>query len=179
MPASLRLFFALWPDAAARDAMAALARDVAQRTSGRATRVDTIHLTLAFVGDVSSDRVPALAEIGDTAARAAPPFALTVDVIGGFREARVAWLGTEPVPTLLAALASRLNASLAAAGFRVDRRPFAAHVTLARHCRLVPPRGIVAPVAWHVDRLSLVASELGSGGSRYRTQAEWPLAGTA
>jgi len=173
---TLRLFFALWPDPAARVAIAALAREVAERTGGRATRERTIHLTLAFLGDVNPDRVPALAGIGDAAARAAPPFALKLDLVGGFREARIAWLGAEPVPAPLAAVAAVLNKCLAAEDFRVDRRPFAAHVTLARKCRSMPPRANVEPVDWPVDRLSLVASELASGGSRYRIHAEWPLA---
>jgi len=172
----LRLFFALWPDDAARRAISALAREVAQRAEGRATRGETIHLTLAFLGDVDANRLPALAALGAAVAGAAPPFALKLDLVGGYGDARVAWLGAEPVPAPLAALAARLNAALAAGGFRVDHRPFAAHVTLARKCRSLPPRDRVATVGWAVDRLTLVASELTTGGSRYRTHADWPLA---
>jgi len=175
----LRLFFALWPDAAARAAIAAFAHEVAQRAGGRDPREENLHVTLAFVGDVSPDRIAALAAIGTDGALAAPPFMLSLDVLGGFRDARIAWLGAEPVPTPLVALVTRLGTGLAAEGFRVDRRPFAAHVTLARSCRSVPRRASVAPITWHVDRLTLVASELGSGGARYRVQAEWPLTGTA
>jgi RNA 2',3'-cyclic 3'-phosphodiesterase len=178
MPAPLRLFFALWPDTAARAAIAARVDDIAQRAGGRATRAETLHLTLAFVGDVSPGRVSALEAIGEGASRAAAPFTLTLDVLGSFRDARIAWLGADPVPSALQALAARLNTGLAAGGFRVDRRPFAAHMTLARNCRVMPPHAGVAPVVWRVDRLSLVASELGGSGARYRTQAEWPLAGT-
>jgi len=172
----LRLFFALWPDDTARRAISALAREVARRAEGRATRTETIHLTLAFLGDVETDRVLALAAIGEAAANAAPPFELRLDLVGGFREARIAWLGTEPVPGPLAALSGVLNKCLAAEEFRVDRRPFAAHVTLARKCRSVPRRESVEPVDWTVDRLTLIASELAADGSRYRTHAEWPLA---
>jgi RNA 2',3'-cyclic 3'-phosphodiesterase len=178
MSTPLRLFFALWPDAAACAAVVALVRDVAQHTGGRATREQTLHLTLAFIGDVSPERVPLLEALGQSAADAAAPFTLTLGIVGGFRDARVAWLGVEPVPTPLAALAARLGTGLAAEGFRVDHRPFAAHVTLVRRCRTLPSRASVAPIAWRVDRLTLVASELASGGSRYRTLAEWSL-GTA
>lgn len=174
-PARLRVFFALWPDADARDAMAALARDLARRCGGRATRPESIHLTLAFVGDVAAERTDALRAIGAAAARAATPFDLALDRLGSFREARVAWLGVEAVPEPLAALARGLNGGLAGQGFRVDRRPFAAHVTLARSIRSQLPAETVAPVAWNVERLALVASELAAGGSRYRDVAEWPL----
>jgi len=172
----LRLFFALCPDRSGREAVATLALEIADRVEGRATRTDTIHLTLAFVGDTAPDRVLNLAAIGEAVARGTRPFTLTLGLVGGFRDARVAWLGAEPVPEALAALAAPLRARLAAEGFRVDRRPFAAHVTLARKCRRIPQRESVAPIGWDVDRLSLVASELSSGGSRYRTVGEWPLA---
>ena len=175
----LRLFFALWPDDTARRAISALAHDVAERAAGRATREETIHLTLAFLGDVEPGRIPGLAAIGETVARIAPQFELRLDLVGGFRDARVAWLGAEPVPASLAAIADRLKTDLAAEGFRIDRRPFTAHVTLARKCRSVPGRENVAAISWAVDRLSLVASELASDGSRYRTRAEWPLGATA
>jgi 2'-5' RNA ligase len=179
MTVSLRLFFALWPDDAARRAMAGLAREVAERAEGRSTREETIHLTMAFLGDIDTGRLPVLAAIGEGVARVASRFELTLDLVGGFRDARVAWLGAEPVPAPLAALADGLNEHLAAQGFRVDRRPFAAHVTLARKCRSMLRRERVAPVVWNVDRLSLVASEFAGGGSCYRTHAEWPLASMA
>ncbi len=175
MPATVRLFYALSPDAAARDAIAVLARDVARRSGGRAPRPENAHLTLAFLGDVAPDRVDALAVIGAAAARAVAPFALTLDRLGGFRDGGIAWLGAERAPAPLAELARRLGEGLAADGFRVERRPFAAHVTLARKCRAPPKRERVAAVTWHVDALSLVASQPAAGGSRYHTLTEWTL----
>jgi 2'-5' RNA ligase len=176
MPAALRLFFALWPDAAARDAIAVLARDVRRRCDGRVPRPENVHLTLAFLGDVAPDRVDALAVVGAAAAGAVPPFVLTLDRLGGFRDAGIAWLGTDRAPAPLAELARRLAEGLAADGFRVERRPFAAHVTLARKCRAPPPqRERVAAVSWPVDALSLVASQPAAGGSRYHTLGEWTL----
>ena len=51
-----RLFFALWPDASARDALAKLALDVTAVTQGRAVPAAKIHLTLAFLGEVVDER---------------------------------------------------------------------------------------------------------------------------
>ena len=175
MPAAVRLFYALWPDAAARDAIAVLARDVERRCGGRAPRPENAHLTLAFVGEVAPDRVEALAAIGAAAADAGAPFALKLDRLGGFRDAGIAWLGAERAPAALGALVRRLGDELAANQFRVERRPFAAHVTLARKCRAPPSRERVAAVTWRVDALTLVASQPAAGGSRYHTLAEWTL----
>jgi 2'-5' RNA ligase len=54
---------------------------------------------------------------------------------------------------------------------------FRPHLTLARHCARAAHHGPVQPVRWTVERLSLVESTLGVGGSRYRIVVEWPLGG--
>ena len=76
-----------------RDALAELARDVARETGGRAARAENLHLTLAFLGNVRQERFAELAAIGATAAGAAAPFMLTLDSLGVFRDAGVAWAG--------------------------------------------------------------------------------------
>jgi 2'-5' RNA ligase len=148
---------------------------VVGRTGGKSPRPESIHLTVAFVGDVASDRVAELLRIGETAARAAAPFTLSLDQLGGFRDGGIAWLGAGAVPPDLDQLVRTLNEGLAAQSFRVERRPFKVHVTLARKCRRPPAVEALAPLAWHVDRLTLVASELRPEGSCYRDLAEWPL----
>ena len=173
--ARLRVFFALWPDPATRDLVAALAHEVVARAGGMAPRPGNIHLTLAFVGDVASERIAALERIGDEAARAAAPFMLALDRHGGFRETGIAWLGTEAMPPELDRLARELNEGLRAGGFRVERRPYQAHVTLARRCRRRAFPDAVAPIAWRIERLTLTASELLRQGSNYRELAAWPL----
>jgi 2'-5' RNA ligase len=172
--ATLRVFFALWPDAAARDRIVAMARDVARRFGGRAPRPENHHLTLAFVGEVDACRVDALKRIGAASAESADPFTLNLDRVGGFRASGIAWLGTDSPPPELKQLADVLRGELAANGFAVEARPFRAHVTVARHC-LAVAAAPVAPVAWPATRLSLVASELRPEGSRYRELEGWPL----
>jgi 2'-5' RNA ligase len=172
----LRVFFALWPDAATRDAIAALARDVVKRAGGRAPRPENAHLTLAFVGDVAATRVSILQEIGAAAARDAAPFTLALDRIGGFRAAGIAWVGAATTPPVLVELAGRTNQALAAAGFRVERRPFHPHVTLARRCERPPSAAAIALVAWRVEGMTLTESRLRHEGSCYRELAAWPFA---
>ena len=82
--------------------------------------------------------------------------------------------GRRPAP--LHELQEALAEALAASGFARERRMFRPHVTLARDCVRSAQRGTVPPVEWNVERLSLVASTLGPGGSRYADLASWPLA---
>src|SRR6185436_19398373 len=53
----VRLFFALWPPAATVAALAAWAVQVQKAAGGRVTRPESIHLTLAFLGEIADDRV--------------------------------------------------------------------------------------------------------------------------
>lgn len=172
--ATLRTFFALWPDAATRDVMAAMARDVARRAGGRAPRVENHHLTLAFVGEVAVQRIDALERIGAAASRSVAPFMLTLDRLGEFHHTGIAWLGAGTLPVQLERLVGALRNGLAADAFPVERRRYQAHVTLVRRCETVAP-ATIAPVAWRVERVTLIASELLPAGSRYRELAAWPI----
>jgi 2'-5' RNA ligase len=176
---TVRVFFAVWPDAAARDALAKLANEVAAEAGGRAPALANLHLTLAFVGEVAEERVAALCAIGLEAASGVPAFDLSLDRVGAFRGSGIAWAGASSVPAGLAQLVSQLNDALTAQGFPADPRPFHAHVTLARRCRRAADFGIAAPIAWRVGRLTLNASEALPAGPRYRALADWLLDGRA
>ncbi len=171
----LRVFFAAWPDAATRDAITALAHDVAIQAGGKPPRPAAIHLTLAFVGNVAPARMALLHEIGAAVSRAAAPSALVLDHTGGFRDAGIAWLGARSTPPELEQLVGALRSALGAEGFPVDARAFRVHVTLARRCRKRVHATAVATIVWRLERMTLTASDLASDGSRYRDIAAWPL----
>ena len=174
---SLRLFFALWPSPGARDALAMLAREVSVETQGRAPATANLHLTLAFIGSAPATRVGALQAAGQRAVMGVSPFTLTLDRIGAFRRAGVAWIGASMIPPQLDHLVRQLSDALAAQGFASERRAFEAHVTLARHClRMTGPR-VPEPISWTPARLTLVASDLSPEGPRYRELAGWALTG--
>jgi 2'-5' RNA ligase len=170
-----RVFYALPPPAAVREALGRLAVAAASRAQGRATRDDSIHLTLAFVGDVDAAAVARLVAIG--ARLRSAPFDLLLDTEGGFRRARVAWIAPSTTPPALRALQQALAGALADEGFALEARPFAAHVTLARHCRTVPATTSpsAAPVAWAVHHFALWQSSDVAGGARYHEVARWAL----
>ncbi|WP_338767369.1 RNA 2',3'-cyclic phosphodiesterase [Massilia sp. METH4] len=148
-----KLFFALWPDAASRAALATLQAPVA----GRLTAAAKLHLTLAFLGHVPADRVPALLAVRDRLA--VPPLRLVIDCYGYFARPRIAWAGMTQVPAGLVALHEELVRELDAAGFSAATHgSFKPHVTLAREARHAPPDAPGTPVVWDVDSVVLVES---------------------
>lgn len=166
-----RLFFALWPDADAARALARLGAELAARCGGRAVPESKIHLTLAFLGEVGSQRAAELLEFS-LRGRA---FELRLDHAGAFRKARVAWAGVDPAPAGLLELQAALAARLRESGFELEDRQFAPHVTLVRRIERGLERLAVEPVAWRAREAALVESERASG--RYTTLRAWALEG--
>lgn len=173
----MRLFFALWPDDTARDALARLAEVVAHEAGGRPTAAEKLHLTVAFLGAVETDRAASLAHVGAAVAARVDAFEVSLERIGGTASG-VAWItpGTAVASALLA-LHAGIRDGLRERGFRVEARAFRPHVTLARGCTRVPRRQTIAPLRWHATAVSLVASQAQRGGSLYSDVAAWPLGG--
>ena len=166
-----RLFFAIWPPAAARSALERLASDVALVASGKPVEAAKIHLTLAFLGEVDQARM-SLAHAAADALRM-PRFVLSLDRVGSFRRSRVAWAGASRTPEALATLQSALEEKLRASGFTLEARPFRPHITLARKIRERVPPAFIEPIAYACEEIALVVSDLGTG--EYRTLESWPL----
>ncbi len=168
----LRLFFALWPDDATRVALADWSRQIHRVTGGRPTSAETIHQTLAFLGDCEPTR---LAESAAAASRVHPRrFELLLDRTGIWSHNRIAWAGTSAVPPELDALVADLRAALAEARFAFDRKPFVPHITLVRKAR---PGGVLPalePIRWPVAGFVLVRSVLHPEGSDYVIEGRWP-----
>lgn len=168
-----RLFFALWPPAPVRNALAAAAQGVrAFDGAGRPVPAAKYHLTLHFLGGwptMPEDVIERVrAAVQSVRGRA---FHLVVDRAGGFREARVGWLAPAG-NSGLDALWSELRRALDEAGVvrRADAR-FTPHVTVLRGMRAEPACVDVPPVSWPVDGFVLVHSHDG----RYEVIERWPL----
>ena len=168
----LRVFYALWPDAATASQLQAWAR-IGAPASARLMRRDTLHLTLAFVGDVDAARVPELVHIGAQAHW--PSFTLNLDRLGHWTHNGIIWAGCSRPPAPLETAADALAARLRAAGFDMPLRRFAPHVTLARKAEaLISGAPMPAVIDWPVTGGVLVASDRDAGGAHYRTLAAWP-----
>jgi RNA 2',3'-cyclic 3'-phosphodiesterase len=94
-----------------------------------------LHLTLQFLGDITTTDVTRAVEAAEEAARPEAPFAITFARLGAFPSAaapRVVWVGVTEGTQRLTALAERLAGALRARRFSLEDRPFAPHLTLAR-----------------------------------------------
>jgi 2'-5' RNA ligase len=142
------------------------------------------HVTTAFYGEVSRDRVEELKErLGRGAART-PPLSVAITGGGCFprrpNNARVLWAGLTGEVDELARLADRCVAAGRRSGIAMERRRFRAHLTLARSREATDMSGRLAELwsyagpTWTAATLQLVHSTLGAE-VRHETIAQWPL----
>ena len=164
-PATARVFFALWPSPEVAERLGNIAEAAALAFGGRATRRDTIHLTLAFLGNVAETRLPELATAAASVRVA--PFAIDIDQLGFWSHNHLIWAGCGRPVAGLGELSGQLRKALARAGFRVggEGRDFVPHVTLPS----------LEPFVWRNARFVLVRSTLSSLGPSYRIIGEFPL----
>lgn len=178
MPAAAstrRVFFALWPDSQTRAHLETLSAQAHAEFGGRRMRTDTLHITLAFIGDIDAARVDSALAIGDGLG-VQPAFSMTIDQLRCWRHNRIVWCGPKVVPATLDETASLLGERLSAAGFRLDARPFAAHATLLRKADCSRSAPDFVPFDWPVRQVVLVEANLSSVGARYEIIGRWPLA---
>lgn len=142
------------------------------------TRVENIHLTLKFFGNVDVKRI---ADISSAASRAAQQFSAFEIEIGGTgvfpkpSRAQVLWIGVNDASGRLSALQKELEKEFASLGFETEDRAFKPHLTIARLRR---PEGARPLAEAHLklqfpsqkitlNEVVVFRSELSSKGSKY------------
>ncbi|KKB64677.1 hypothetical protein WM40_04530 [Robbsia andropogonis] len=195
----MRLFFALLPDKTVRESLARRALQAQRRCGGRRLPPESLHLTLLFLGQVPSDRLPVLAAM--TTAYSVPPGTLSFGRFGAFGRRRIVWAGlgdglgagsgrTEADVaaaqdasgvTNLLALHRSLSELITVAGLSLKDEPFRPHVSLLRDAMPSDLGGVVsalpfAALEWSYKRIALMASEPAGGRHRYVELARSPLA---
>jgi type IV pilus assembly protein PilA len=165
----MRLFFALWPPAETARTLSEWSRAAQRVAGGKPTAQDKIHLTLAFLGAADAQKAAAAAE-----RVAAEPHVLPIEQARYWRDNQIVWAGPRETPAPLTALVERLTLELYREEFVLERRAFAAHVTLLRKARAaeLPP---LPALEWPVREFSLVRSSLSSAGSSYEVLKRFPL----
>jgi RNA 2',3'-cyclic 3'-phosphodiesterase len=150
------------------------------------SRVENIHLTLKFFGNVALDRIPAITAAASRAVAEFSPFAIGVGDTGVFpRPSRpqVLWIGVSDPSGKLSALQERLENECAAEGFSKEDRAYRPHLTIARIRR---PEGARRLADTHLQipfpttevelkELILFRSELSPKGSKYTPISTHPI----
>lgn len=175
--ATHRVFFALWPPASVAARLAGVAAECAGLFGGRATRQETIHLTLAFLGNVSEQRLPELCRaVSGVGGRA---FGLQMDRLAYWPHKRLAWAGCGQRVPALDELVLALRQALVVDGFAFDAShpDFVPHVTLLRRmpADAVPVLPDLPVIDWRCEHFVLAASQATEAGASYRILAEFPL----
>src|SRR5215469_1336294 len=182
----MRLFVALAPPAAAVAHLDSAWAPVRALHPGlRWTSAEAWHVTLAFLGEVSEDRLPRLLPRLERAAGRHVALGLSFTGAGAFpspRRATVLWTGIAGDHRALAQLAASVSAAARRAGAAPpdEGRRFRPHVTLAR-CRapvnltvVVASRHDYAGPSWTAGEICLIRSRLGES-PRYETLGAYRL----
>ena len=152
------------------------------------TKLDNIHLTLKFFGNISQQQVLGVSAAASRTVEGFGPFQLRIEGAGAFPErgpARVLWIGINDSMGQLVELQRKLDDECQREGFEREARTFNPHLTVAR---LRSPRGARAladkhkqirfePADIEVDRLVVFRSQLSPKGSLYSIISEHPLIG--
>jgi RNA 2',3'-cyclic 3'-phosphodiesterase len=150
-----------------------------------------IHLTLAFLGELSDEQLVQASEATAHAAQTVSPFTYGLSHLGTFgspRQLRVVWVGIDEPAGKLVHLQRNLNKELVQRGFEVDTRPFSPHFTLARikaplnadeYARLqnlvANKQLIPSSATYDVHGISVMKSELFRAGAKYTCLQDYTL----
>jgi 2'-5' RNA ligase len=150
------------------------------------SRVENVHLTLKFFGNLALDRIPAISEAASRALKESSSFRIGVGNTGVFPKpsrAQVLWIGVSDPSGKLSALQERLENECAAEGFTKEDRAYRPHLTIARIRR---PEGARRLADAHLQinfpateveltELILFRSELSPKGSKYTAISKHPI----
>ena len=166
-----------------------------------------IHLTLAFLGELTDERLAEAIQAAEVAAQQATPFEYRLSHLGMFgswNRPRVIWMGIDELSSRgtqgtlsggqvvmpMQQLHRILNRELEQRGFEVDKRPFSPHLTLARVKELLKAEEqqrlqrflaeIQVPASssfYRVQQLSVMKSELLRSGAWYTRLRAYTLGG--
>ncbi len=181
----LRVFCAVeLPEEARQRAAHHIARlrrqDGAEPDGVRWERVEKLHLTLKFFGQIEPGRADHVARAAESAAARVSPFELVIERGGCFPPRglpRVLWLGIRDSSGQLARLQQILEDECSRQDFPRESRPFHPHLTIARLPRAT--KAVAHALAqthretqfeaepFNVAEMVVMRSEPGPHGSRY------------
>lgn len=176
----IRLFAALsLPD----DIVSALLRRQTGVDGARWRPAESLHVTLRFFGEIREDIARDLDD--ELAGISAPAFDIVLEGAGSFQDGQdisAVWAGVAESPGLTR-LANACESAARRVGLKPDKRNYKPHVTLA-YLKYPDPREVAAWIQANnllksppipIERFGLYSSFLGSAGSHYRLEADYPL----
>lgn len=152
-------------------------------------RVENIHLTLKFLGEIPKKRLEVVKEAIKEVTRTRFPFPISLQGLGVFpnlRSPRVVWVGVEEETEELKRLQGDLEKVLRKKGFPKEGRAYTPHLTLGRVRSPKNKEGLVTLLEAHkgeslgsmqVGSIDLMQSQLSPKGAVYSVLESFPLGG--
>ncbi len=179
----MRIFIAIdLPDPTRK----ALARLQASLPLGRIAAPETLHLTLAFAGDLNARQLEDLHEALQEVRAPAPE--ISIRGVGTFGKGTPAILHAEvPATRELQALRGKVLKAMRQIGIELPRERFRPHITLARFRKAMPPtdqkmlarflgqNADFAAPGFAADHFTLFQSTLHPEGPVHEALAQYPL----
>ena len=150
------------------------------------SRVENIHLTLKFFGNVALDQIPAISAAAERTVDEFSPFPIVIGNTGVFprpSRAQVLWIGVSDPSGKLSALQEQFENECVAEGFPKENRAYRPHLTIARIRRPEGARPLADahlqmhfnPTEIELNDLILFRSELSPKGSKYTPISTHPI----
>jgi 2'-5' RNA ligase len=149
-----------------------------------------IHITLKFLGNVSSEKIASITSAMEQTSQAISPFQLKLGEIGAFpnlKQPRILWIGVKGETDKLKTMQANLEEHLARLGFTRESRGFTPHLTLARLREgissverhsfgdLIAEKSIKVDCQFAATKISLMKSQLLPSGAVYTRLTEVKL----
>lgn len=187
----MRMFVAIELDAAMKDAIVAEQQHVAlllsRKSELRFTDRTQLHLTLAFLGEITPEIAERVIETMQQPILGVRPFVMGIGALGVFPPhgtPRILWVSVSGGVREVKALHDEVSRRIADVGVKLEEREFRAHITIGRWRPGRPshrPRtsGSVPPIGtMMVERVTLFESRLSSQGASHHPLAQALLAHT-
>lgn len=154
-------------------------------------KVDNIHLTVVFMGNVPQELITPMGEMTAQVCRKYGPFQIALKGVGVFphmRRPRVLWIGLDGDIQRMADFRGRIQQKMKSFCIKQDRRPFKPHLTMGRfrkgstggqqhlHSLIAAYDGLASQRA-ELNELVLFRSDLKPNGAVYTRLNAWPLTG--
>lgn len=173
-PSFVKVFFALWPDAAERRVLAEWQTPLQRLCGGRAMHGETLHNTLVFIGHIELSRLEALWLAAQEVSAAC--FGLCFDAARYWGHNHIVYAAPGHVPQQLAQLVNALEQRLTMHRFKFEQRAYKPHVTLLRNAHWSDdPLPEMQPVCWQIQDFALVQAVHQDGLASYRVLARFAL----
>ena len=143
-------------------------------SEGNFTSQDNFHLTLNFLGEVTSNQIDKVKKVITSVATNLQPYTLKLNSLGQFCRGNkyIIWIGTDK-STELEVTFNNLKNELESYGFLIEKRSLNPHITLGREVVLkvdfeqICQQVAIEPIEIYIDKISLMESIRIDGKLKY------------